>query len=84
MLGEKLRFRFAKTGTLRLLSHHDLMRCLERHAPSRGHPFNRPPVPPDPRFVFALSLPLGVIGRDEVVEIELIRPPRFRRRSRTG
>ena len=26
----KVRLRFAKCGDLRLVSHHDLMRCLER------------------------------------------------------
>ena len=26
----KLRLRFAKRGDLRLVSHHDMMRCLER------------------------------------------------------
>ncbi|MFM8273810.1 MAG: DUF2344 domain-containing protein, partial [Gemmata sp.] len=30
MLGDKFRFRFVKSGTLRLVSHHDLMRCAER------------------------------------------------------
>jgi radical SAM-linked protein len=29
---------------------------------------------PTPRLVFALSLPLGVVGRDEVVELELTQP----------
>ena len=29
----KLRLRFAKRGDLRLVSHHDIMRCLERMAP---------------------------------------------------
>lgn len=75
MLGDKLRFRFAKTGTLRLLSHHDLMRCLERMLRRADVPFKSTAgFHPGPRFVFALSLPLGVVGRDEVVEIELTRP----------
>ena len=30
MTGDKFRFRFRKSGTLRLVSHHDLMRCGER------------------------------------------------------
>jgi radical SAM-linked protein len=75
MLGYKLRFRFAKTGTLRLLSHHDLMRCLERMLRRADIPFKSTAgFHPTPRFVFALSLPLGVVGRDEVVEVELTRP----------
>src|SRR5437588_690712 len=68
----KVRIRFRKGGDLRLVSHHDLMRCFERmlrraalpvHSTSGFHP--------KPRLVFALSLPLGVVGCDEVVELEL-------------
>src|SRR6266487_763714 len=71
MLGEKLRFRFAKTGTLRLLSHHDLMRCFERMLRRADVPFKSTAgFHPSPRVVFALSLPLGVVGRTEAVEIE--------------
>jgi radical SAM-linked protein len=75
MLGDKLRFRFSKTGTLRLLSHHDLMRCLERMFRRAALPFKSTAgFHPSPRIVFALSLPLGVVGRDEVVEVELTHP----------
>jgi radical SAM-linked protein len=71
MLGDKFRFRFSKTGTLRLLSHHDLMRCLERMLRRANLPFKSTAgFHPSPRVVFALSLPLGVAGLDEVVEIE--------------
>ena len=71
MLGEKLRFRFAKTGTLRLLSHHDLMRCTERMLRRADLPFKSTAgFHPSPRVVFALSLPLGIEGHDEVVEME--------------
>src|SRR5579871_5675458 len=74
MLGDKLRFRFAKTGTLRLLSHHDMMRCLERMLRRADLPFKSTAgFHPSPRVVFALSLPLGVAGLDEVVEIEFTR-----------
>src|SRR5439155_23016349 len=75
MLGDKLRFRFAKTGTLRLLSHHDLMRCFERILRRANVPFKSTSgFHPSPRIVFALSLSLGVVGRDEVVEIEFTQP----------
>jgi radical SAM-linked protein len=75
MLGDKLRLRFAKNGTLRLLSHHDLMRSLERMLRRAALPFKSSAgFHPSPRIVFALSLPLGVVGRDEVVEIELTEP----------
>jgi len=74
MLGEKFRFRFAKTGTLRLLSHHDLMRCTERMLRRANLPFKSTAgFHPTPRIVFALSLPLGVEGLDEVVEMEFTR-----------
>jgi radical SAM-linked protein len=74
MPGDKLRFRFAKTGTLRLLSHHDLMRCFERMLRRADLPFKSTAgFHPGPRIVFALSLPLGVVGLEEVVEIEFLR-----------
>src|SRR5437868_13733796 len=75
MTADKLRFRFAKAGHLRLLSHHDLMRCLERVLRRADVPFKSTAgFHPTPRLVFALSLPLGVVGRDEVVELELTEP----------
>jgi len=71
----KVRLRFAKSGDLRLVSHHDLMRCLERMlrraqipiASSQG--FN-----PRPKITFALALGLGIEGRREVVDFELSEP----------
>ena len=71
----KVRLRFAKRGDLRLVSHHDLMRCLERMvrrarlpmAHSQG--FN-----PRPKIVFTLALGLGIEGRREVVELDLTEP----------
>jgi radical SAM-linked protein len=75
MTATKVRLRFAKRGDLRLVSHHDLLRCLERTlrraripmAVSRG--FN-----PRPRIVFAQALALGIEGRREVVELDLADP----------
>ena len=71
----KVRLRFAKTGDLRLVSHHDLLRCLERLlrraaipvAQSQG--FN-----PRPKIVFTLALALGIEGRREVLELDLAEP----------
>jgi radical SAM-linked protein len=71
----KVRLRFAKQGDLRLVSHHDLLRCLERTlrraeipmAVSQG--FN-----PRPKIVFTLALALGIEGRREVVELGLAEP----------
>ncbi|WP_152052859.1 TIGR03936 family radical SAM-associated protein [Tautonia marina] len=73
----RLRIRFAKRGDLRLVSHHDLMRCLERVlrraalpvAHSQG--FN-----PRPKLSFPLALALGIEGRREVLELELAEPLR--------
>jgi radical SAM-linked protein len=72
---DKVRLRFRKLGALRLLSHHDLMRTFERLLRRALVPFHRTQgFHPKPRVVFALSLPLGVVGRDEVVEVELAQP----------
>ncbi len=75
---DKVRLRFRKDGALRLLSHHDLMRCFERMLRRAALPVRQTQgFHPKPRLVFALSLPLGVIGCEEVVELELdeILPP---------
>src|SRR5262249_9302458 len=72
MAFDKLRIRFYKGGDLRLVSHHDLMRCFERMLRRAKLPFRSSSgFHPKPRLVFALSLPLGVVGLDEVVELEL-------------
>lgn len=75
MPSPKVRLRFAKRGDLRLVSHHDLMRCLERMARRAELPlalsqgFN-----PRPKIAFALALALGIEGHHEVVEMELADP----------
>jgi radical SAM-linked protein len=72
MAVDKVRIRFRKRGDLRFLSHHDLMRAFERMLRRAELPFcSTSGFHPKPRVVFALSLPLGVMGLDEVVEIEL-------------
>jgi radical SAM-linked protein len=71
----KVRLRFAKSGDLRLVSHHDLLRCLERLLRRAGLPvalsqgFN-----PRPKAVFTLALALGIEGRREVLELDLAEP----------
>lgn len=68
---DKTRFRFRKDGDLRLVSHHDLMRAFERMLRRADLPFRSTEgFHPQPRMVFALSLPLGLAGLEEVVEIE--------------
>jgi radical SAM-linked protein len=72
MVGDKFRIRFRKCGDLRLLSHHDLMRSFERMLRRAALPYRTSSgFHPKPRVVFPLSLPLGVAGLDEVVELEL-------------
>lgn len=71
----KLRLRFAKHGNLRLISHHDLMRCLERMVRRARLPVALSQgFTPRPRIVFALPLALGVEGRGEVVDLDLSEP----------
>jgi radical SAM-linked protein len=68
----KVRLRFSKGGSLRWLSHHDLMRTFQRMLRRAALPFRcTQGFNPHPRLVFALSLPLGVIGLAEVAELEL-------------
>ncbi len=72
---EKVRLRFRKGGDLRLLSHHDLLRCFERMLRRSGLPFRSTQgFNPHPRIVFPLSLSLGVVGHDEAVELEFDQP----------
>ena len=69
---DKVRIRFRKDHDLRLLSHHDLMRTFERMLRRAALPIRRTQgFHPHPRLIFALSLPLGVVGCAEVVELEL-------------
>jgi radical SAM-linked protein len=72
MVRHKVRIRFQKAGDLRWVSHHDLMRCFERMLRRAALPFaSTEGFNPHPRLVFALSLALGVVGREEVAELEL-------------
>jgi radical SAM-linked protein len=68
----KARIRFRKGGDLRFLSHHDLMTCFERMLRRADVPFHSSQgFHPKPRLVFALALGLGIVGCEEVVELEL-------------
>src|SRR6476620_623562 len=69
---DKARIRFRKSGDLRLVSHLDLMRSLERLLRRAALPFRMTEgFHPTPRLVLAQSLPLGVVGHHEVAELEL-------------
>lgn len=71
----RIRLRFRKEGELRLVSHHDLLRCFERLLRRAAIPFCLTAgYNPRPRLSFASALPLGVIGCAEVVEVELQAP----------
>jgi radical SAM-linked protein len=72
MVQDKVRIRFRKGGDLRFVSHHDLMRCFERMLRRARLPFHSTSgFNPKPRLVFALSLPLGIVGDDEIADLEL-------------
>ena len=68
----RVRIRFRKEGDLRLLSHRDLARAMERL-------FRRAEMPlgmsegfhPKPRMSFPLALAVGIASIDEVMELEL-------------
>jgi len=67
----KVRLRFTKAGDLRFLSHHDMMRLMERLLRRAGLPFRSTGgFHPKPKITFASALSLGIAGRQEVVEIE--------------
>lgn len=72
MVRQRVRIRFRKEGDLRLISHRDLARAMERL-------FRRCKLPlsmtqgfnPHPKISFPLALALGVASLDEVMELEL-------------
>ena len=67
----KVRLRFAKKDDLRLVSHHDLMRCLERMIRRAELPVAQSQgFSPRPKLIFTLALALGIEGRREVIDIE--------------
>jgi radical SAM-linked protein len=68
----RFRIRFRKGGDLRLVSHHDLLRCFERLLRRAEVPFHSTQgYNPKPRLGFPLSLGLGIVGNQEVAELDL-------------
>ena len=71
LIKQKISFRFAKLGSARFFSHHDIMRHFERGFKRAGlqvlhsRGFN-----PRPRMVFPHPLPLGVASVCEEIEVE--------------
>ena len=71
----RLRFGFAKTGSLALISHLDTVRLLERALRRSGLPVSfTGGFHPLPRLQLALSLPLGVEGLGEWFDLEFTVP----------
>ena len=72
LVTQKVRIRFKKQGSLRFISHHDLMKLFERairraEIPIRmSEGFN-----PRPKISYPIALAVGIEGLDEVVEMEL-------------
>ncbi len=67
----RLRIGFAKTGSLALISHLDLLRLLERALRRTGLPVSfSGGFHPLPRLQVALALPLGVEGTGEWLDLE--------------
>ncbi|MEB3327503.1 MAG: TIGR03936 family radical SAM-associated protein, partial [Synechococcus sp.] len=67
----RLRIRFAKTGSLALISHLDTLRMLERALRRSGLPVSfTGGFHPLPRLQLALPLPLGVEGLGEWLDLE--------------
>jgi radical SAM-linked protein len=73
LLRQKVEFRFEKSEAVRFISHHDLLRALQRAVRRAGLParwtegFN-----PRPRLILPAALEVGVASLDEVAELELI------------
>lgn len=68
---EKVRIRFRKFGGLRFIGHNDLLRCFHRLLRRTGLKVRHSQgFHPMPRVSSPLALPLGVVGSDEVIEVE--------------
>ena len=66
------RVRFTKTGKMRFLSYHDLMRLFERALRRTGLPLRMTEgYNPHPVIAFPTALGLGIESLDEVLEFEL-------------
>lgn len=68
----RIRITFSKTGTLRYTGHLDLHRIWERTCRRAGIPLSYSQgFHPQPRISLAAALPLGFIGKAELVDIWL-------------
>lgn len=84
LVRRKVRIRFSKEGDLRHISHRDLMRALQRALRRAAIPIKMSEgFHPKPRMSFPLALGVGIIGSDEIMELELaesIPPDELRQR----
>ncbi len=72
MVPYRVRIRFRKQGDLRLISHRDLVRTMERLFRRAGISFRMSEgFHPKPRMSFPSALGLGIAGLDEVMEVDL-------------
>ncbi len=72
MVRFRVRIRFCKQGDLRFIGHRDLARTLERLFRRAGVSLaTTQGFHPKPRISFPSALALGIVGLDEVVEVEL-------------
>jgi radical SAM-linked protein len=72
MVQQRVRIRFRKQDDLRLISHRDLARVWERLLRRAAvRPVMSEGFHPRPRLSFPSALAVGVVGLDEVVEMEL-------------
>lgn len=72
MVRHRVRIRFRKEGDLRLIGHRDLARAWERAFRRAGVGVRMSEgFRPKPRIMFPSALAIGVVGADEVLEVEL-------------
>jgi radical SAM-linked protein len=72
---QRLRVRFSKDGDLRWISHRDLARTMERMARRAGLALRMSAgFHPKPKLAFPSALAVGIAGRAEVMELELVSP----------
>lgn len=68
----RYRIRFTKKGLLRWISHRDLIRLWERVMRRAGLPLSMTEgFTPKPRIAFPSALALGIVGLDEIVDVQL-------------
>lgn len=74
-LNRKVRFAFQKVGMLRFLSHLELQRAFVRAMKRAGIPLAYSQgYHSKPKLAFALALPVGVEGVNELADVELAEP----------